>query len=432
MMTKESGTTATSAADREVGAAPTATPPGAPTPAPGAAVLALLALGWLAAMLWSAKVTISSSGLASIAITSTAYSLPGVISASLVGGAAVSLTLANLMSRFGVHRATPRFGVAVAAGLLTGLLAALAVTLSYGEGRAIMVLAGATAAAATLGGIAGGLRSPLVVAAIVTAGLGVFAVTFALSYFQDPLLSLYGAGDDPSRSYSALQWFRRTSSVASGLVAGPLAFGYLRIAGRRVAGRVSGSRPLRWPAYLVAGAGPGLLLLTAEVLTRTAGAEVLRMAGAVSEIDRGGQAILGDQRFTAGLTVFFLGAFTALILFGRTLGPAGAPAVADPSGPVDADEAPTAGRRDATPDGGAGSERESAESPTEPAATGGPELPGDRDAGPEPTGGRDAEAEHDEPTTDDRDGAPTAGDAAGSAAKDSPADSPEPVAGAGR
>jgi hypothetical protein len=428
-MTKESGTTtATPAAGRQGVTAPSATVPGVPAPAPGAAVLALLALGWLAAMLWSAKVAISSSGLTSIAITSTAYSLPGVISASLVGGAAVSLALANLLSRFGVWRSTPRFAAAVAAGLLTGLLAALAVSLSYGEGRAIMVLAGATAAAATLGGVAGGLRAPLVVAAVVTAGLGVFAVTFALSYFQDPLLSLYGAGDDPSRSYNALQWFRRTSSAASGLVAGLLAFGYLRIAGRRVAGRAAGDRPLRWPAYLVAGGGPGLLMLTAELLTRTAGAEVLRMASAVSEIDQGGQHLLGNERFTAVLTVFFLGALTALVLFGRTLGPAEKPAAADPSGPADTDDPTAAGRPNTTPaeqvpGGRAGADPEVAVGPAERPTADGPEPSTTEEPG--HTGDHG-------PAARENDGPTAPGGEAASDTGRSPAGSPEPVAGAGR
>ncbi|MEO3746360.1 hypothetical protein [Plantactinospora sp. B5E13] len=345
-MTEESGTTATSAPDRpvETGSATTATQPGVPVPAPGAPVLALLAIGWLAAMLWSAKWAITSAGFTSIAITSAAYALPGIISASLVSGAAVSLTLAAVLSRFGVRRATPRFAAALAAGLAAGLLAALAVNLSYGDGSAIMVLAGTTAAAATVGGIAGGLRNTLVVAAVVTAGLAVFAVGFALSYFQEPLLSLYGAGDTYTSQYTALQWFSWTSSLASGLAAGLLAFGYLRIAGRRAAARGAGGAALRWPAYLIAGGGPGVLLLIAEVLTRTAGAEVLRMAGAVSEADHVGQSWLDGQRFEHVMVVFFVGALTTVIAFGRTLRPADGSAVETPPRPTDPDGPGTSGR----------------------------------------------------------------------------------------
>lgn len=386
-MTEESGTTATSAPDRpvETESATTAAQPGVPVPAPGAPVLALLAIGWLAAMLWSAKWAITSAGFTSIAITSAAYALPGIISASLVSGAAVSLTLAAVLSRFGVHRATPRFAAALAAGLAAGLLAALAVNLSYGDGSAIMVLAGTTAAAATVGGIAGGLRNTLVVAAVVTAGLAVFAVGFALSYFQEPLLSLYGAGDTYTSQYTALQWFSWTSSLASGLAAGLLAFGYLRIAGRRAAAREAGGPVLRWPAYLIAGGGPGVLLLIAEVLTRTAGAEVLRMAGAVSEADHVGQSWLDGQRFEHVMVVFFVGALTTVIAFGRTLRPADGSAAETPPRPADPDDSGTNG----------------------PAPTGPTRSSVDRPDG--------APVDEEDPA----DGEPTT----------SPADSPEPVAG---
>lgn len=337
-MTKEPGTTAISDPDRPVepespvtaasappvtALAPSVTAPAPPVAAPGAVVLALLSLGWLAAMLWSTKAEISSSGVDSVALFTAAYALPGVISANLVSGAAVSLTLANLLTRFGVRRSTPRFAAALAAGLVTGLLAALVVTLSYGEGPAIMVLAGTAAAAATIGGIAGGLRSTLVVAAIVAAGLAVFAVGFALSYFKNPVLSLYGASaTEPQRYETAMDLFRWTGSLAGGLAAGLLAFGYLRVAGRRVARRVGGAASLRWPAYMIAGAGAGLLLLTAEALTRTAGAEVLRMASAISEMDQAGQGTLDASRFTHGMVVLFVSALVATIAFGRTLRPA--------------------------------------------------------------------------------------------------------------
>jgi len=335
MMTKESGTTAISDPDRPVEpASPVTAATPSPVPAPGAIVLALLSLGWLAAMLRSAEAEISFSSIDSMVIASAAYALPGVISASLVSGAAVSITVVNLLTRFGVRRTTPRFAAALAAGLVTGLLAALAVTLSYGEGPAIMVLAGSTAAAATVGGIAGGLRSTLVVAAIVAAGLAVFAVGFALSYFKDPVLSFYGASTtDLERYRTAMELFSWTGSLASGLAAGLLAFGYLRVAGRRVAARFDHATPPRWPAYMIAGAGAGLLLLTAEAITRTAGAEVLRMASAISEIDQAGQGTLGESRFSHGLLVLFLSAFVATIAFGRTLRPATESATGAPGHP---------------------------------------------------------------------------------------------------
>ncbi|WP_199853344.1 hypothetical protein [Plantactinospora sp. BC1] len=337
MMTKESGTTATPAPDQPVEpeAPVTAAPP--PVPAPGALVLAVLALGWLAAMLWSARAEISSAGLSSMATVQTAYALPGLVSASLLGGAAVSLVLGNLMTRLGIWRSTPRFAVSLAIGVSVGFLAALVVTLSYGDGSAIMVLAGTVAAAATVGAIVGGLRNTLVVAAIVAAGLAVFAVGYALNYVKDPLLDLYGFGDTEVSQLTAYRWFNRTVSLASGLAAGLLVFGYLRTAGRRAVERVTGTGPqLRWPAYLITGAGPGLLLLTTEILIRTAGAEVIRLAGAISDADQIVQADLGRSRINHLLLVLFVGALTALIAFGRTLRPAEESA-GTPSGPDDSD-----------------------------------------------------------------------------------------------
>ncbi|GAB2961639.1 hypothetical protein GCM10027280_58090 [Micromonospora polyrhachis] len=302
--------------------------------APAASILAVLAVAWLAAMLWSAQRTISSSSVDAMTITSTAYALPGVISASLIGGAAVGLTLTNLLAHWGVTRATPRFAGAVGGGLVTGLLAALAVTLSYGDGPTIMVLAGTAAAAATLGGIAGGLRNAPPVGAVVTAALAAYVVAPVLNLFEGPLMDLYGAGETEASRLAAANWYSRTGWIISGLVAGLVAFGYLRWARRRVLTRDPGYAPLRWTGYLVAGAGPGLLLVIAEILTRTAGARVLELAGALSEADRAVQSMLGTSRVDYALGVLFVGGFVALIAFGRTLRPAAPDPVAE-AGEVD-------------------------------------------------------------------------------------------------
>ena len=50
-------------------------------------VLALVGVLWAAAMLWSARATITSRADAEMEVTSTAYAMPGAISASLVAGA---------------------------------------------------------------------------------------------------------------------------------------------------------------------------------------------------------------------------------------------------------------------------------------------------------------------------------------------------------
>ena len=84
-------------------------------------MLALLALGWLAAMLWSTREAISSAAAGLTAISLSAFALPGVISAALVAGAAVALAGVDLLARRGSDRATLRFAAAIGAGLLVGL-----------------------------------------------------------------------------------------------------------------------------------------------------------------------------------------------------------------------------------------------------------------------------------------------------------------------
>lgn len=329
-MSTQSGSTAVSPPDRSAvtSAAPAPESDAAASAyAPAAIGLAVLALGWLAAMLWIGQAEITSSDINSIVIAMAALALPGLISASMVGGAGAAVVVANLLTRRGVRRSTPRFAAAVGAGLLVGLLAALTVTLSYGNADSITVLAGTVAAAATVGGIAGGVRAVPVVGAVVTAGLAVFMINTALNIFKDPLLDLYGYGDTDQSQSGALEWFSRTGSIGGGLAAGLLAFAYLGWARRRTLALNPSAALPRWPAYLVAGAGPGLLLLAAELLTHTAGARLLAAAGSLSEVDRGLQDSLSEFRFDQALWVLFVGALTALFAFGRTLkSPAADPA----------------------------------------------------------------------------------------------------------
>lgn len=292
----------------ETAVVPEAVPAQDTAPAPGASVLAVLSLAWLAAMMWSAHRAITT-GEGTLAITSAALALPSVISASLVAGAGVSLAVAHLLRR----RVGLRFPAAIGAGLLTGLVAALVIASSYGGGQASMVLAGTIAAAVTVGGAVAGVRARAVVAAVVAAGLVVFAVGLVLDNFKQELMSLYGAGDDPSSQLSAAGWSALTAAVISGLVGALVAFFYLRRTQRRE------EIPLRWPAYAIAGAGPGLLLLVAELIVRTLGRQVLTLAGAVSEADETAQRMLDGSRVNYALVVLFVGAICAIIAFGRTL-----------------------------------------------------------------------------------------------------------------
>ncbi|WP_444950028.1 hypothetical protein [Micromonospora ureilytica] len=293
-----------------------------PLPAPGAAVLALLALGWLAAMLWSTRQAITSAAAGVTAISLSAFALPGVISAALVAGAAVALAGGNLLTgRYG-DWATLRFAGAIGGGMLVGLAAALAINLTYFDTSTTNVIAGTTAAAAIIGGALAGARTAPAIGAVVTAALGTLIFVVAFSRARDPLFDLFGAGDSQQSLISAAKWVSRTESLVAGLLAGLLAFGYLTWARRRAVRRDPEAPALRWPAYLLAGAGPGLLLLLAEVIIRIGGRSLLDLASALSEADAVAQTSLGTSRVDNGIWVLFVGALTALIAFGRTLSPA--------------------------------------------------------------------------------------------------------------
>ncbi|BCJ58427.1 hypothetical protein Jiend_18490 [Micromonospora endophytica] len=307
-----------------------------PTRAPGTTLLALLALGWLAAMLWSTREAINSATAGVTAISLSAFALPGVISAALVAGAAVGLAAGELVTR---HRdgVTLRFVAAVLAGLLIGLAAALAIDLAYTANTTTRTIAGTTAAAAIIGGALAGARNSTVVGAVAGSALGTLVFVVAFSVARDPLFNLFGAGDSQQSLVTAASWVSRTESLLAGLIAGGLAFGYLTWARRRAAR--DGGSGARWPAYLVAGAGAGLLLLLAEVIIRVGGRSLIDLAAALSEADAVAQTSLGTSRVDNGIWVLFAGALTALIAFGRTLTP-----------PPDADDVPPAVTDAGTPE----------------------------------------------------------------------------------
>ncbi|MFU8870498.1 hypothetical protein [Micromonospora sp. SL4-19] len=306
---------------------------GQPTYAPGAVVLAVIAVGWLAAMLWSTRAAINSTTAGVTAISLSAYALPGVIAAALIAGAAVALAATNRLGR-----ATLRFLAAVGTGLLVGLAAAVAINLTYADNATTNTIAGTTAAAAIVGGAMAGARNARMVGGLAAATLAAQVFVVLFSRARDPLSDLFGAGDTQQSMLDAAKWVSRTESLLAGLIAGLVAFGYLAWARRRAARRDGsaddGSRsrrgvrraelelsPLRWPAYLVAGAGPGLLLLLTEVIIRVGGRGLLDLAAALSDADEVAQTTLGTSRIDNGIWVLFVGALTALVAFGRTLGP---------------------------------------------------------------------------------------------------------------
>jgi iron complex transport system permease protein len=286
-------------------------------PVPAGFPLAGVGLLWLAAMLFSARATITGNADAETEVVSTAYALPGAVSASLVTGAAVGLTVLTLVTRNGrAQGTTARFAISTGAGLVIGALGAMSIITINTEGWVYSVVGGTIAAAATIGGALAGFRAPRIISAIGWGSIAVFLVGFVLNFLQAPLLDAFGAGSTSASQTTAAGWFSFTQSVLSGLAAGLVPYFYLR----RIAKR--GDEHFRPPAYGIAGAGPGVLLVLTEGLARTAGSRVLNLAGKVSELETTVQTMLGGARLNNALIVLFVGAISAVIAIGRTLGPA--------------------------------------------------------------------------------------------------------------
>jgi hypothetical protein len=281
------------------------------------ALLTAASLAWTVAMLWSARASITGRADAAMEVTSTAYALPGAVSAAMLSGAVVALLVLTLINGRRALGATARFAVATGSGLLVGVLCALPIITINTAGTIYAAVAGTVAAAATIGGALASFRVPPVIAAAGWATAGVFLLGFALNnkHVQSPVLDLLGNGSTAS-AVNANQWFSWGQSALSGLAAGLIVFAVLRRTRRR-----SGGVDLRWPFYLIAGAGAGILSVISEVLTRTAGSQVLDLAGKVSELERSVQQILSTNRLNSALIVLFIGAFTAMVAVGRTLSP---------------------------------------------------------------------------------------------------------------
>ncbi|MBL7256794.1 hypothetical protein [Paractinoplanes lichenicola] len=294
----------------------------APAPKPAAAassngfLLAALSLVWMGAMLWSARATITGRVDAEAEVTSTAYALPGAISASLVTGSTVALAVLALMSRRGELGASTRFAIATGSGLLVGVLGALTIVTINTEGWLYAVVGGTVAAAATIGGALAGFRIPRVVHAVGWASVAVFVIGFVLNLFQGPLIDALSSNSAGSRA-DANQWISYGQGVLSGLVAALVSYQVLRRDRRK-----SGGLDVPWGLYGLAGAGAGLLLVIAEILTRTAGNRVLDLAGRVSELELVVQQMLSGARLNSALIILFVGAISATIAVGRTISPA--------------------------------------------------------------------------------------------------------------
>jgi hypothetical protein len=291
---------------------------------PGAGVLALLALAWLAAMLWTSEGTVGWAVDANdFVLVSAAQALPGVVSAALVAGAATGLGTVNLLAARRSAGAPGRWPVRLAtgggAGLVLGAAVATAVTLGYHRLPSMVAVAVTVGLVATVGGTLAALPAIRAVAGGVAGALGVFAVTLLLNNFSHDLSQLYGARDSAASRVTANNWLALSISLLCGLVAGVLGYAYLR---RQLAGALC-----------------GLLTALAELATRLGGAGLLRAASRVSEADDAYLGYLDTARVNRAMVILFVGAIAALVLFGRTLKPPAEAVEATDQGEADPVEA---------------------------------------------------------------------------------------------
>ncbi|HEV7896470.1 MAG TPA: hypothetical protein VGP31_01305 [Planosporangium sp.] len=302
-------------AARDAGTAPAA---GSGSPATGedagrgwaTGVLAALAVAWLAAILWSVQGTLAgSSGVQ--ALNQAALALPSVVSAALVAGVAVGYLAAHLLGP-----RIPRIAAGLAGGLVTGLVVAVLILVGYGTNPSLIVLAAGVGSASLLGGAISALRPSAVVGAATAGALAWFLLGLAQAAFYNRLLGIFGAAGSAGSRVDATHRLALTAAVVGGVVAGLAAYRYLRP-------RAEGSR---WPAYLAAGAGPGLLLLLAGLIALAAGARLRSLAAASSEADRAALYWSSNVGINTAMVVMFVGAITAMIAFGRTLRPETPPA----------------------------------------------------------------------------------------------------------
>jgi hypothetical protein len=232
--------------------------------------------------------------------------LPTVVYASLLAGAAVGLGTGLL--RIADGPAMRRGPVGAIGGAALGLITVVLILVRYGAGSSTVVLAVTVGVAAVVGSAAAALPRPILAAAV-TATLELFLVGVIAGLFQSPLKSMFGATDDPTSQLHAASLLSVATAVVQGLVVGLTAYFYLR---RRL-------EAPRWPAFALAGALPGLMLLVGLLLTFIGGSGLSDLSGELSDADKLARDIVSGAGLNQALTVAFVGAIVAMIAIGRTL-----------------------------------------------------------------------------------------------------------------
>jgi hypothetical protein len=283
---------------------PVPTPPSAaPVSAGVTTTIAVVGLVWLAITLAVGHGSLHGNAR-DIALSTAVLSLPALIQAALFAGAATGFAVS-----FSVRRTGLRYAVGVLAGLGVGVLALAVVLLAYampaGAGTA---LGASLAMAGALGGALSAVRPAPMVSSGLLAMIPVLVLGYAVGHFSEGLLRLFGANGSAASRYSASGYLGFTSALVQGLLAGLVSYLLLRRSG------------VRFPAFGLAGALPGLFIGLAEVFTRVAAPRLLSLATEVSAWDKVIYGLGNGNRANQALVVFFVGALTAIIAHGRTLG----------------------------------------------------------------------------------------------------------------
>ncbi|WP_432979651.1 hypothetical protein [Dactylosporangium sp. CA-233914] len=237
--------------------------------------------------------------------------LPGVLTPTLIAGAAVGvLAVGRYAAEAGTRRRLLLGGLG---GLPVGLLAMGGMLLAYHSGPSFGLVAATVCVAGVLGGLVAAASPISAIAAGAAAGVLASGAGLLVAYFQNDLVDLFGNQETVGSMADAAYRLQMTTSIASGIAAGIMAFVYLR--------RTELALP--WPSYPLAGSLPGLLTLGAALVGWLGGLPLSHAVAKESEFDAAIIANRLPEQVNHGLILLFAGAFVAMILVGRTLKRAG-------------------------------------------------------------------------------------------------------------
>ena len=277
----------------------------------GPLVVAAISVAWFVAILWLTHASVVGVREAQLALVNASLAMPLLIASGIVAGAAFAVVVVGwLTGRGRLGRTRWQVLAGAGAGLALGAVAGGLVLLGYGTAAALVSLSITMALAAAAGGALGGVPWPAVVVAGVAGSLVRFALGFLEGLVGGRLREAITRDDSVAAQLAAVGQIGFAMALLGGAVAGLVAALYLR------------RTELKWPAFLAAGAAPGLLLLLAEVATRIGGTPLLHLTSGNDEFDQRATRLVADTRLSTALVVLFTGAVVAIIVHGRTLGPA--------------------------------------------------------------------------------------------------------------